>query len=305
MKFEEYEKEWETRKSEFVKETTLSAYKLLINNHLLPNFGNIELSNINNQLVTQFAFDKLDKGLSKKTVQDIIIVLKMIIKDAAKNGIIEMPMIEVRFPKKYDKQKEEIEVFSINDYNKIINYCKENVTSYNLGILISALTGMRIGEVCALKWGDIDIKEGVIKINRTMQRTYNTDMKSTKIVESNPKTFSSSREIPIVKDLIDILRPLSKISKEDKYVIAIDKEIVEPRLLRNNYKKLLKKLKIKDLKFHGLRHSFATRLLEKGVDVKTVSSILGHSDVTITMNLYVHPTNENKKKAIMKAFRGL
>lgn len=308
MTFEEYEKIWEVKKSSFVKETTLSAYRLLINNHLIPIFGSMELQNINNQIVTQFAFDKIDNGLSKKTVQDIIIVLKMILKSAASEGVIEMPIIEVKYPKKYEKQKEEIGVFSTNDYNKIIKYCKENINSYNLGILISSLTGMRIGEVCGLKWDDIDFNEGVIKVNRTMQRIYSYDIENnnkTRLIESDPKTHNSSREIPIVKDLMDVLKPLSKVYSKDSYVIGLNNNVVEPRVLRNNYNKLLKKLKIKELKFHCLRHSFATRLLEKGVDVKTVSSILGHSDVTITMNLYVHPTNDNKKKAIMKAFRGI
>lgn len=305
MIFKDYVKIWEQEKKEYIKETTLCAYKLLIKNHLIPAFGDIELSNINNENVIAFAFDKVENGLSKKTTQDIIICLKMILKNASSKDLISMPMIEVKYPKKYEDKKETLEVFNQNDYNKIINYCKENINSYNLGILISSLTGMRIGEVCGLKWEDVNLKEGIITINRTMQRVYDNELSKTEIIESNPKTFNSRREVPIVKDLMDILKPLSKINKEDKYVIALDRERVEPRLLRNNYKKLLKKLKIKDLKFHGLRHSFATRLIEKGIDVKTVSSILGHSDVSITMNLYVHPTNENKKKAIMKAFRGL
>lgn len=305
MIFKEYVEIWQKEKQEFVKTTTMSAYKLLIKKHLMPTFGEMELSLINNDIVSAFAFKKLDEGISKKSVQDIVICLKMIIKNAALKNLIEMPQIQVRYPKKYDDKKETLEVFSQNDYNRIISFCKENINSYNLGILICALTGMRIGEVCGLKWKDVNFDEGTITINRTLQRIYNSDMAGTMIIESNPKTFNSQREIPIVKDLKDILRPLSKIYNEDKYIIALNQEVIEPRLLRNNYKKLLKKLHIKDLKFHGLRHSFATRLIEKGVDVKTVSSILGHSDVSITMNLYVHPTNENKKKAIMKAFRGL
>jgi Site-specific recombinase XerD len=305
MIFKEYVEIWQKEKQEFVKATTMSAYKLLIKKHLIPTFGEMELSLINNDIVSAFAFKKLDEGISKKSVQDIIICLKMIIKNAALKNLIEMPQIQVRYPKKYDNKKETLEVFSQNDYNRIISFCKENINSYNLGILICSLTGMRIGEVCGLKWKDVNFDEGTITINRTLQRIYNSDMAGTMIIESDPKTFNSQREIPIVKDLKDILRPLSKIYSEDKYIIALNQEVVEPRLLRNHYKKLLKKLHIKNLKFHGLRHSFATRLIEKGVDVKTVSSILGHSDVSITMNLYVHPTNENKKKAIMKAFRGL
>lgn len=305
MIFKEYVEIWQKEKQEFVKTTTMSAYKLLIKKHLMPTFGEMELSLINNDIVSAFAFKKLDEGISKKSVQDIVICLKMIIKNAALKNLIEMPQIQVRYPKKYDDKKETLEVFNQNDYNRIISFCKENINSYNLGILICSLTGMRIGEVCGLKWKDVNFDEGTITINRTLQRIYNSDMAGTTIIESDPKTFNSQREIPIVKDLKDILRPLSKIYNEDKYIIALNQEVIEPRVLRNNYKKLLKKLRIKDLKFHGLRHSFATRLIEKGVDVKTVSSILGHSDVSITMNLYVHPTNENKKKAIMKAFKGL
>jgi len=166
---------------------------------------------------------------------------------------------------------------------------------------------MRIGEVCALKWSDIDLATETIYVNRTIERIYIIEggERRTELVIGTPKTKNSMREIPISKELIKLIRPLKKLMNDDYFVITNEAKPTEPRTYRNYYKQLLKQLGIPDLKFHGLRHSFATRCIESQCDYKTVSVILGHANISTTLNLYVHPNMEQKKKCINKMFKVL
>lgn len=166
---------------------------------------------------------------------------------------------------------------------------------------------VRIGEVCALTWDDIDTDNGIIHIRKTIQRIYINDngTKKTELLIDTPKTATSMRDIPMIKDLYDLLKPLKKVVRNDYYVLTNDAMPTEPRTYRNYYKKLLNTLNIPPIKFHGLRHSFATRCIESKCDYKTVSVILGHSDISTTLNLYVHPNYDQKKKCIDKMFKSI
>ena len=168
-------------------------------------------------------------------------------------------------------------------------------------------TGMRIGEICALKWADINLSEATISVNKTLERIYLSDEtpSKTEIVISSPKTANSHREIPIGKGLLKILRSIMAVVNSDFYVITNETEPTEPRTYRNYYKHLMESLHLPAMKFHGLRHSFATRCIESNCDYKTVSVILGHSNIATTLNLYVHPNMEQKKKCIDKMLRSL
>lgn len=311
MEFKEFIPIWINEKKPYVKGSTIATYKLTINKNLLPNFGELDIDKINSDLVTKYALNQLDNGLSIKSVQDTIIVLKSILKQATIKGFAQSKIIEVRYPTSYKDNfnKEKIETFNDNDYSKLINYCKNHLTYKNLGILIVAYSGIRIGEICALRWEDIDIENECIEINKTLQRVYLDEEErqenNTEIIIQSAKTVNSNRSIPIINDLLIILKPLKKLYNEKSYILTNEDNPLEPRTYRQYYKRLLEKLKINYIKFHGLRHSFATRCINKGIDVKTVSDILGHSKVEITMNLYVHPTNDTKKKAIQKAFKGI
>lgn len=196
-------------------------------------------------------------------------------------------------------------MLSIANQRKIINYVIENFTFRNLGLFICLSTGIRIGEVCALTWEDIDTDNGIIHIRKTLQRIYVNEngKKRTELLIDTPKTATSMRDIPMIKELYGILKPLKKIVRNDYFVLTNDITPTEPRTYRNYYKKLLKKLGIPPVKFHGLRHSFATRCIESKCDYKTVSVILGHSNISTTLNLYVHPNLDQKKRCIDKMFR--
>ena len=168
-------------------------------------------------------------------------------------------------------------------------------------------TGLRIGEICGLKWSDIDVCNETITVRRTIERIYiiEGDCKHTELVINTPKTKNSCREIPMNKELLAMVKPLKKVVNNEFYVVTNEEKPTEPRTYRNYYYRLMKRLEIPRLKYHGLRHSFATRCIESNCDYKTVSVLLGHANITTTLNLYVHPNMEQKKRCITKMLKSL
>ncbi|MBQ6689139.1 MAG: site-specific integrase [Bacteroidales bacterium] len=301
--FEEIVALWQADKKQYVKRSTYSAYSLLINNHLLPSFSGI--SDVTETLVQDFVFKKLEQGMSQKSVRDILIVLRMILRYGVKHGYMAHREIDVKFPT--EREKNEIEVLSRNNQRQIMNYVQSHFNFMNLGIYICLCAGLRIGEVCALVWDDIDIEAGVIKISKTIQRIYviEGNEKHTEVIIDTPKSRNSIREIPIAKDLLRMIKPFKKVVNGGYYVLTNSDHPTEPRSYRTYYKRLMKLLDMPDLKFHGLRHSFATRCIESKCDYKTVSVLLGHSSISTTLNLYVHPNMEQKKKCVEQMFKTL
>ena len=287
---------WKADKKQYVKKSSYSAYMLLIENHLLPVFGN--KCNVEESDVQAFVFQKLTEGLSQKTIKDILIVLKMALKFGVKNKILEYTPFDIQFPT--ERKKQSIEVLSKSNQKKIMSYVQDHFTFRNLGVYICLCTGVRIGELCALTWDDIDTENGIIYVRKTIQRIYiiENDKRHTELLLDTPKTKNSIREIPMTKDLLKMLKPLKKIVNDSFFVLTNDAKPTEPRTYRNYYKQMIQHLNIPELKFHGLRHSFATRCIESNCDYKTVSVLLGHSNISTTLNLYVHPNLEQKKKCI-------
>jgi integrase len=294
---------WKTDKKQYVKKSSFSAYMLLIENHLLPVFGNQHT--IEEAEVQQFVFQKIEQGLSHKTIKDILIVLKMVLKFGAKNKWLEYHAFDIQFPT--EREKYDVEVLSRANQKKVMNYIQEHFTFRNLGIFICLSAGIRIGEVCALTWEDIDTDRGIISIKKTIQRIYviEENIRKTEVILDTPKTKNSIREIPMSRDLLRILKPIKKIVNNSFFVLTNDEKPTEPRTYRSYYKNLMRELNMPELKFHGLRHSFATRCIESKCDYKTVSVLLGHSNISTTLNLYVHPNMEQKKKAIDQMFKAL
>ncbi|ERI81815.1 site-specific recombinase, phage integrase family [Bacteroides pyogenes F0041] len=292
---------WKEDKRKYVKISTYSAYVLILENHLLPVFG--DMSEVEEEKVQNFILLKIQQGLSIKTVKDMLIVLKMIVKFGAKLGWITHKEWSLKYPTMQEGKT--LEVLSIAHHKRILQYIGGHFTFRNLGIYICLTTGMRIGEICALTWNDIDMVNGVICVRRTIERIYSVDgnKRYTKVIIGLPKTRSSIRDIPMNRELIKMIRPLKKIVNGDFYVLTNEEKPTEPRTYRNYYKRLMEQLDIPPLKFHTSRHSFATRCIESNCDYKTVSVILGHSDIGTTLNLYVHPNMEQKKKCIDKMFK--
>ena len=302
--FEEVAELWKKDKKQYVKISTYSAYCLLVDNHLVPEFKGKE--DITEEMVQSYVLKELNQGLNEKTIKDILIVLKMILKYGVKFGYFEYRQIDIKFPTNHEKKS--VDVLSRDNQKKLMDYLNENFTFKNLGIVICLSTGLRIGELCALRWKDVDVEDLVIRVRHTIQRIYITDegdKKYTKILMDTPKTKESIRDIPLSSSLCKILKPLKKVVKDEYFILTNDINPTEPRTYRNYYKRLLNKLGIPNIKFHGLRHSFATRCIEINSDYKTVSVILGHSNISTTLNLYVHPNHEQKKKCIDKMLKSL
>ncbi len=294
---------WKENKKKYVKKSSFATYSLLIENHLLPAFG--EKFIVREDDVQAFVFRKLNEGLKRKTVKDMLIVLKMILKFGAKIQRMKPEVLNIQFPVEYHNQ--DIDVLSRTNQKTIMKYVQQHFTFRNLGIYLCLCTGIRIGEVCALTWENLDTDNEVIKVSKTIQRIYNIEggIRKTELIMDSPKTQNSIREIPINRDLLKMLKPLKKIVNPLFYVLTNDAKPTEPRTYRNYFKKLMCELKLPVIKFHGLRHSFATRCIESKCDYKTVSVLLGHSNVSTTLNLYVHPNMEQKKKAINQMLQTL
>lgn len=287
---------WKADKKQYVKKSTYAAYALLIQSHLLPELG--EQEEVSEEDVQSLVNQKLESGLSQKTVRDILVVLKMILRFGAKRGYWPSRQIDIIFPT--ERERQDIEVLTLANQRQLMNYVKGHFTFLNLGIFICLNAGLRIGEVCALQWNDIDVASGVIHVGKTIQRIYLVDgqEKYTELIIDKPKTKNSIRDIPMTRDLLSLIRPIKKIVRGDYYVLTNSAAPTEPRTYRTYFNKLQKELGLPKMRFHGLRHSFATRCIESKCDYKTVSVLLGHSNISTTLNLYVHPNMEQKKKCI-------
>ena len=281
-----------------LKESTFSRYSFICERHIVPYFGNINLDSLNDEAINNFISYKLNNGgltgepLSHKTTNDIITLLLQIIKSHCK--------VDTDFDKPSYKLNE-ITIFTEMEYNKLKSYLSVGTDSKKLGIITAMLTGIRIGELCALKWGNIDLSSGVININKTIQRIRVTDSKEkskTKVIIDTPKSDASIRKIPIPSVLLNRLKKFK--SNEDSYLLTNTSDYIEPRVYQRHFKSYLMASDVKDNNFHTLRHTFATMAVANDMDIKTLSIFLGHSDVSFTMKRYVHPSIEHKRRQIEK-----
>lgn len=294
---------WMQKKKDYIKESTYSNYSNIISNHIIPELGNIKLSNLNNKLIQEYLINKYktgrldgNGGLSYKTIRDIIAVVKSSLKYAIKEEMINNINLDFTYPKIANKDK--IYIMPKKDQERLITYIKQDENTRSLGILLALYSGIRIGELCALQWKDIDFKDNILHINKTLQRIYIKDNKESvsKIIITNPKTHNAERDIPLNKGFAHILKKHQ--TESNNYILSNCDKWIEPRTYRRYFKKCLDKAKIGQINFHGLRHTFATNCIKLGVDYKTVSELLGHANVNITLNLYVHPQMSQKKKCI-------
>lgn len=271
------------------KKTTFSNYEYMVNSKIIPKFSKIRKSDITVEMIDDYTTNLLNSGLLPKTVKDILIVLKQILKTAEINIEVTMPRIP----------KHEIQILSKDEQKKLEKILLENMDIEKFGIYLCLYTGLRIGEVCALKWENIDIKNKKIIVKKTITRikNQNKDAKNkTEIIIDDPKSASSIREIPIPNFIINLLINFSKDTEPNNFLLTGTNKFIESRTYHNKYKKILKQINMENYNFHILRHTFATRCIENGSDPKTLSEVLGHSNVKITLDRYVHPTYENKVK---------
>ena len=294
--FKEVSAQWIEAKRKLVKHSTFCAYNLILHTHLLPLLGdNVEITEEEAQ---KMVIDKLNAGLARKTVRDILATLKAIVKYGVKHYGWSPVSWEIEFPT--DTTTKKIPVLTMANQRKLMKHISESLNAQSIGVLMALCTGMRIGEVCALKWTDVNMQSRIITVRSTIGRIYDYEKKATERLLTSPKTRTSNREIPICRELLTALRAMRKAAPNALYVVGCSETAKEPRTYRDYFARLLARLNIPKIVFHGLRHTFATRCIECQCDYKTVSTILGHSNVSTTLNLYVHPNLDQKKRCIEK-----
>lgn len=300
--YAEWLTEWMKQKEVFLKEATAAGYLQKIQTHILPTLGTLPLSDLTEHTLQTTALYWLEEGrcdgrggLSEQTVRNIVMLIKHSLKAAAREGLIPDRHYEILFPPHEDIPKPK--VFSRADQTILTQHIYLNLTPKNAGLLVCLQTGLRIGELCALQWGDIDMENRQISISRTVQRIYHRDSRTSRLIITPPKTIHSVRTVPISTLLFPVLKRMHP-GKPDLFVVTGKQTCTEPRTYREYYNRLRDRLGLPGVTFHGLRHTFATRLIENGADYKTVSELLGHATVNTTLNLYVHPQMEQKRKAV-------
>jgi len=202
----------------------------------------------------------------------------------------------------FKKNAQEMRVLSLLEEQRLLSVLFKDLDRYKLGVFICLYTGIRIGELCALQWRNVSLNENTIKIEQTMQRLQSEDLNAiqkTRIIVTEPKSYAALRTIPLPEFVIDVIKPFA--GSPTSYVLSGEcKTIIEPRTMQNRFKGYLEEGKIEDANFHSLRHTFATRCIEAGFDIKTLSEILGHSSVKITLDKYVHSSLQLKRNNMEK-----
>ncbi len=275
-----------------VKESTYANYRMKADKHILPEFGGLRYEQLTVQMLHNFIESKQEMGLSAKYVSDIVIVFKSMAKYISRVHGFRNPLADVILPK---VTKTEMKLFSENQQNQLCNYLINNLNNTSICVLLSLYTGLRIGEICGLKWDDIDFEKSILTVRRTVQRI-RTGIHGTKLIVDTPKSRSSQRAIPIPRFLMDILRNLR--SSENFYILSGNSKITEPRTMQRKFKSIMKKADLPSINYHSLRHMFATNCIKLGFDVKTLSEILGHASVETTLNRYVHSSMERKTQCM-------
>ncbi len=287
-----------------VKESTFRRYHNLLRTYIFPEFNGILSEQITDSYLEHFCRMLLQSGgrkrngLSPKTVLDILSVIKMILQFANDQGYPVVSGGKTVFVKQYKKQ---MRILSVQEQQVLCHYLQTDFNPWNRGILLCLFTGIRIGEICALKWEDISFLEKTVYIHKTMQRIQN-DIgvnPKTKVVVTTPKSECSIRHIPLPDELLCLLSGCC-FNPQGYFLTDSEYKYMEPRTMQNHFKAALKKTSLEIMNFHSLRHTFATRCIENGFDVKSLSEILGHANVNITMNRYVHPSMELKRENMQK-----
>ncbi|MCM1233583.1 MAG: site-specific integrase [Ruminococcus flavefaciens] len=284
--------EWLNAVQNRVKESTLANYKAKFEKHILPEFCSIPCADLSAGRINEFINNKLADGLSASYVKDIFTVFKSMLKYAQEEYGFKLSLKNVVLPK---VEKKQIEKISDTEQNRLISYLKNNISLTAFGVLISIFMGLRIGELCGLKWSDVDFDNKILYIRRTVQRISSVNgSKKTKIIISTPKSETSFRSVVIP----DILIEYFKMFQNEAYffILSGSDKVIEPRTMQYRYKKILQSAEIENHNFHKLRHTFATNCAEKGFDAKTLSVVLGHSSVSITLNRYIHPDRSHERK---------
>ncbi len=283
-----------------IKAASYIKYNTILTKYIKPYLGNLYPHQITTSLINDFSYNLFSSELlSNKYIHDILIVLKSIIKFITTHFSISCPITVINYPK---KPKNQMRILSIDEQDIFVNYLLSDIDNCKFGLLITLFTGIRIGELCALKWENISFTEKTLRVNRTLQRLSDIEISGnskTRIIIGSPKSDTSTRIIPLNKSLLTLCEKMY-IRNDNAYILTGTNEYMEPRVLQYRIKKYTKECGLEDIHCHTLRHTFATRAVEVGFELKSLSEILGHSTTTITLERYVHSSLELKRKNMDK-----
>lgn len=292
--------EWLASCKTKVKESTYIKYEAILRKHIKCKIGDCYPRTLSESLIDMLTEELLfEDELSPKTVKDILIVLRSILKFADKRYPGIFPRVDITYPKDTAK---EMRVMSKEEQARLVSYLLDDIDACKFGILLALLTGLRIGEVCALRWDSISLKDQTISIFETMQRIKDMNEDSghkTKLLIGTPKSDKSRRVIPMSDEAVELCRRMNP-NSPTAFILSGTNEYVEPRTLQYRMKKITKECGLDGVHFHTLRHTFATRCVEAGFEIKSLSEVLGHANTTITLNRYVHSSLELKRDNMNK-----
>lgn len=281
-----------------IKQSTYGVYQRYLENHISPHFKNIRCNRLNQEIIQNFVNRQIENGLSAMTVQSVFSFLKKGFEKVLSQNIFK----EIKLPK---VGPTETTALSISEQKFLESAARASGDINRLAITLCLYTGIRVGELCGLMWTDIDFERSLLHIRRTVQRIKNIvsensktpKISKTKLVFLSPKSASSQRNIPLPAFLLDMLKEY-RIKAATEYVLSYNGRFIEPRNIQRRFKKLLIDAQLPDVNFHITRHTFATRALENGFDIKTLSEILGHSSPSITLRRYTHAMDEHKRRSM-------
>ena len=291
--------QWLEDKKLTVKPSTYANYSRLLNDHIIPALGNLKYESLDKSDINKYISKLAESGrkdgkggLSVSMTRDIIKALRAIAKFAQLEYGLKNICDGITVPK---IKKAESKTLTDNERKRLEKYLIDNICLCNVSILLCLYTGLRIGELCGLQWKDIDFRRGCLTVCKTVQRISLGNGKTVISIDT-PKTDSSARVVYIPLFMIEMLKKFRQ--KPDIFVLSNRIKPTEPRTLQHKFKRILNNCKIGDISFHALRHTYATMCVEKQFDIKTLSELLGHSDVKITLNTYVHSSEKLKLKYV-------
>lgn len=296
--------EWLSMERLIVKQSTYAKYHFMIHNHILPTLGSLTLKDINSARINTFIYEKLMNGrldssgpLSVKTVRDMYTILKSILKYAENEYELNRFARNTVLPK---RQSPKYEILTPEEQKILEDYlCLDLHNHRKAGLLLCLYTGLRLGEICALRWEDMDTESRLLVIRHTLQRVAMPEPNNphkTRVILDTPKSSTSLRTLPLTPTVFSLLQKMRKNASPDSFVLTNSEQYIEPRNYQYFFHRCLQNAGLRIMNFHILRHTFASRCVEAGFDVKTLSEILGHSNTDITLNYYIHSSMDNKRR---------
>lgn len=300
---------WLLSRKNKVKQSTYANYLTLYSNYLSERFGSARVENLNAFMLNRFMDDMLTNGgnkglgLSARTVQAVMIMLRSVLEYGELEFDLPNAAKHITLPR---SQRNDISVFDELEIRRIRNGA-DLQNSVELGIVLTLFTGLRIGELCALQWGDLDLETQFIHITKTLFRIANSNEteRKTAIVIDTPKSERSVRDVPIPSFLLQEIAVLKQCCSDEDFFLTCSPKPTEPRTYTERYRSFLKRISVPYRSFHTLRHTFATQCVKSGVDVKSLSELLGHSSVKITLDKYIHSYMQLKKQQLEKLYSSI